>query len=96
MDVGTWISVDIAPDGRWIVFDLLGHIYQVAAEGGEAECLTQDSGIALNYHPRISPDGKEIAFIPDEHWRSTVMPAVVIGSPAARAVWRAMLYPCVP
>lgn len=62
---GTWMSVDVSPDGRWIVFDLLGHIYRISAQGGRAECLTQDSGIALNYHPRISPDGTQIAFISD-------------------------------
>lgn len=62
---GTWMSVDISPDGRWIVFDLLGHIYRMPAGGGEAECLTQNSGVALNYQPRISPDGRLIAFISD-------------------------------
>jgi Tol biopolymer transport system component len=62
---GTWMSVDIAPDGSWLVFDLLGHIYRVAAAGGPAESLTQSSGIALNYHPRISPDGRRIAFVSD-------------------------------
>jgi Tol biopolymer transport system component len=62
---GTWISVDISPDCRWVVFDLLGHIYRVPAEGGTAESLTQNSGIALNYHPRYSPDGNEIAFVSD-------------------------------
>ena len=35
------------------------------ASGGKAECLTQDSGIALNMQPRYSPDGKTIAFISD-------------------------------
>ncbi len=62
---GTWMAVDISSDGRWILFDLLGHIYRVPAEGGEAECLTQESGIAINFHPRYSPHGREIAFVSD-------------------------------
>ena len=62
---GTWMSVDISPDGRWIVFDLLAHIYRVPAGGGTAEVLTQESGVALNYHPQFSPDGRSIAFISD-------------------------------
>jgi Tol biopolymer transport system component len=62
---GTWMSVDVSPDGRWLVFDLLAQIYRLPVEGGEAQCLTQDSGVALNFHPRISPDGKSIAFISD-------------------------------
>ena len=62
---GTWMSVDLSPDGQWIVFDLLAHIYRMPAKGGQAESLTQNSGIAVNYHPRFSPDGKLIAFISD-------------------------------
>src|SRR5262245_14394371 len=62
---GTWMSVDISPDGRWLVFDLLGHVYRMPVQGGRAESLTQNSGIAVNYHPRISPDGQRIAFISD-------------------------------
>ncbi|HSM60026.1 MAG TPA: hypothetical protein VK849_04475, partial [Longimicrobiales bacterium] len=34
-DVGTWMSVDVSPDGRWVVFDLLGHVYRVSTTGGE-------------------------------------------------------------
>src|SRR5215831_1158973 len=48
---GTWMSVDISPDGKWIVFDLLAHIYRMPVTGGKAECLTQTSGVALNAHP---------------------------------------------
>ena len=59
-DEGTWMSVDISPDGTWIVFDLLGHVYRMSAAGGEATALTQPSGVALNYQPRISPDGSTI------------------------------------
>ena len=62
---GTWMSPDLSPDGTWIVFDLLGHIYRMPAAGGEATVLTQNSGVALNFQPRISPDGKSIAFITD-------------------------------
>ncbi|MDT9600355.1 amidohydrolase family protein [Sphingosinicella rhizophila] len=64
---GTWMSVDLSPDGRWIVFDLLGHIYRMPASGGEAVSLTQDSGIALNLHPAISPKGDRIAFVSDRN-----------------------------
>jgi len=62
---GTWMALDLSPDGKSLVFDLLGHIYKMPATGGQAECLTQDSGIALNMQPRFSPDGKTIAFISD-------------------------------
>jgi Tol biopolymer transport system component len=64
-DEGTWMSVDLSPDGTWLVFDLLGHVYRMPAAGGEATALTQGSGVALNFQPRISPDGKSIAFISD-------------------------------
>jgi Tol biopolymer transport system component/imidazolonepropionase-like amidohydrolase len=62
---GTWMSADLSPDGRWVVFDLLAHIYRVPIDGGAAECLTEGSGVAVNFHPRYSPDGRLVAFISD-------------------------------
>lgn len=62
---GTWMSADLSPDGSWIVFDLLGHVYRMPSSGGAATVLTQNSGVALNFQPRISPDGRTIAFITD-------------------------------
>lgn len=69
---GTDISLDLSPDGRWIIFELLGHIYRIPAGGGTAECLTQGSGVALNLQPRFSPDGKSITFVSDRTGQQNV------------------------
>lgn len=57
---GTWMSVDVAPDGKTIVFDLLGDIYTLPIGGGEAKRIS--GGPAFDTHPRYSPDGRTIAF----------------------------------
>lgn len=62
-DQTTWSSLDITPDGKHFVFDMLGDLYIVDMQGGHAKALTQD--FAWNIHPVVSPDGKEIAFISD-------------------------------
>ncbi|WP_395344513.1 amidohydrolase family protein [Ningiella sp. W23] len=69
-DETTWSSLDVSPDGSYMVFDMLGDIYKVDIEGGEATPLTQD--IAWNLHPTISPDGKHIAFISDRGGLSNI------------------------
>ena len=60
---GTWMSVDVSPDGQTLVFDLLGDLYSLPIAGGRATALT--SGPAYDLHPRFSPDGKAIAFTSD-------------------------------
>ena len=64
-DEGTGVSLDVSPDGKWIVFDLLGQLYRLPAAGGEATAITANSGQALNFHPVFSADGRSIAFISD-------------------------------
>lgn len=71
-DEGTSLSIDVSPDGRWVAFDLLGHIWRVPTSGGAAESLTQNSGVALNYHPAYSPDGRHIAFISDREGQNNL------------------------
>jgi hypothetical protein len=34
---GTWMSLDVSPDGRFIIFDLLGDIYTIPFRGGKAK-----------------------------------------------------------
>jgi imidazolonepropionase-like amidohydrolase/Tol biopolymer transport system component len=60
---GTWISLDVSPDGRSIVFDLLGHLYEMPITGGTATALTK--GRSYNHLPRYSPDGTRILFTSD-------------------------------
>jgi len=60
---GTWMSVDVSPDGSRVLFDLLGDIYELPLAGGEAKSLT--SGMAWDMQPRYSPDGASIVFTSD-------------------------------
>lgn len=60
---GTWISLDISPDGSKIVFDFLGDLYLMPFQGGKAEPLTQD--MAFEGQPRFSPDGTSIVYTSD-------------------------------
>ena len=62
-DEGTWLSLDVSPDGSQLVFDFLGDLFLLPIEGGEARALTK--GLAWDMQPRFSPDGNRIAFISD-------------------------------
>ena len=60
---GTWISLDVSPDGQTIVFDLLGDLYTMPVEGGKASPLL--TGMAYEVQPRFSPDGESVVFVSD-------------------------------
>ena len=60
---GTWMNLDLSPDGQTLVFDLLGEIYRLPLSGGEAEVLR--SGLPWEVQPRFSPDGQYILFTSD-------------------------------
>jgi len=60
---GTWMSLDVAPDGSRIVFDLVGDLYTLPIAGGTATRVT--SGPAMDAQPRFSPDGGQIVFASD-------------------------------
>ena len=62
-DEGTWMNLDISPDGKTIVFDMLGDIYTMPVTGGRAKALR--TGLAFEVQPRYSPDGTYISFTSD-------------------------------
>jgi imidazolonepropionase-like amidohydrolase/Tol biopolymer transport system component len=64
-DEGTWMNLDVSPDGKEIVFDLLGDIYVMPITGGTAKLLT--GGIAWDVQPRFSPNGKYISYTSDKN-----------------------------
>lgn len=60
---GTWMDVDVSPDGQTLAFSLLGDLYVMPIGGGEARNIS--SGLAWEVQPRFSPDGSMIAFTSD-------------------------------
>ncbi len=62
-DEGTWMNLDVSPDGKSIVFDLLGDVYVLPIEGGKAKVLR--AGIPFEVQPKFSPDGTKISFTSD-------------------------------
>jgi Tol biopolymer transport system component len=62
-DEGTWLSLDVSPDGKTIAFELIGDIYTLPIEGGKAKLI--DGGMSFDSQPKFSPDGQWITFLSD-------------------------------
>lgn len=60
---GTWLSLDVHPNGNKIIFDYMGNLYELPMDGGKATQLTH--GLGFDSQPQYSPDGKKVVFISD-------------------------------
>ncbi|MFT5141941.1 MAG: Tol biopolymer transport system component [Rhodothermales bacterium] len=77
-DEGTWMSVDVSPDGQTIIFDLMGDLYTMPIDGGAAKPLT--TGAAWDVQPSFSPDGSRIAFTSDRAGGDNIWTVAADGS----------------
>ncbi len=80
LEEGTWMSVDVHPNGELVVFDLLGDIYTMPAAGGNATLV--HGGPVMVRMPRFSPDGKKILYLSDESGGDNVWVSNLDGSEA--------------
>lgn len=77
---GTWMNLDVSPDGSQIVFDMVGDIFIMPITGGKAKVLR--SGLPFEIQPRFSPDGKQIVFTSDAGGGDNIWVMDVDGSDA--------------
>lgn len=82
VEEGTWMNVDVSPDGQTLVFDLLGDIYTMPIGGGAATRIS--GGPAFEFHPRFSPDGSRIAFVSDRDGMNNIWTMAPDGSDPAQ------------
>ncbi len=75
---GTYMNLDVSPDGTTLVFDLLGDLYSLPIGGGQATRLT--SGLAHDTQPTFAPDGASVAFISDRSGSDNIWRVALDGS----------------
>src|SRR5680860_42196 len=62
---GTWLSLDVHPNGQKIIFDYMGNLFELPIGGGDATQLTH--GMGFDSQPQYSPNGNKVAFISDRN-----------------------------
>ncbi len=77
-DEATWLSLDVSPDGQTILLELVGDLYTLPIEGGEA--IPISTGLAFDSQPKYSPAGDRIAFVSDRDGAENVWTARADGS----------------
>jgi Tol biopolymer transport system component/imidazolonepropionase-like amidohydrolase len=93
-DEGTWLSLDVSPDGQTIVFEMLGDIYTLPIGGGTAKLLF--GGMAYESQPRFSPDGRMLTFLSDREGSENVWVANVDGTNPRRISSESQMIYCSP
>jgi imidazolonepropionase-like amidohydrolase/Tol biopolymer transport system component len=93
-DEGTWMDLDVSPDGKSVVFDLLGDLFVMGIEGGDARPLA--TGLAFETQPRFSPDGRHIAYVSDRSGIDNIWIMERDGSNARQLTDERYRWPSVP
>src|SRR5690625_5823788 len=83
---GTWMSLDVSPDGEEIVFDLFGNIYIMPVTGGKAEVIRD--GLSYDLQPRFSPHRSKISLTSDARGREEIWRFIRDGLPVPHAPHR--------
>ena len=73
-------DLTVSPDGETLVFTMLGHLFRLPADGGQAEQLT--FGPYWDSEPAFSPDGRSLAFVSDRD------PTNRSSAPCASKIWK--------
>jgi imidazolonepropionase-like amidohydrolase/Tol biopolymer transport system component len=79
-------DVAVSPTGEWLIFSMLGKLFRLSVNGGDAEQLT--FGPHYDNDPTISPDGKLVAFQSDRDGSDGNIFVLTLGSREIRQLTR--------